>query len=75
MLNFLYHVLGIAGTGPYYGFWSGFGSDVTEFAIVGALLGLVKKHQCHKSWCWRFGHYKEDEIGTLKCRKHLNVKA
>jgi hypothetical protein len=23
--------------GPYYGFWSGFGSDLEEFAILGAI--------------------------------------
>lgn len=71
MGSWLYHVLGIAGSGSYYGFWSGFGSDITEFAIVSALFGLIKKHQCHQSWCWRFGHYKIDDLGTIKCRKHV----
>lgn len=23
--------------GPYYGFWSGFGSDIAEFGIIGAI--------------------------------------
>jgi hypothetical protein len=37
--------------GPYYGFWSGFGSDLEEFGILGALgatiYSLVKKFNCH----------------------------
>jgi hypothetical protein len=24
-------------SGPYYGFWSGFGSDLTEFGVIGVL--------------------------------------
>jgi hypothetical protein len=46
--------------GPYYGFWSGFGSDLEEFGILGAIATgiyqLVKKYNCHTgtwsaSWC------------------------
>jgi hypothetical protein len=72
MAHLLYHILGFAGTGSYYGFWSGFGSDISEFAVFLGIIGLIKKHQCHQAWCWRFGHYKEDEQGTVKCRKHLS---
>ena len=39
--------------GPYYGFFSGFGSDLTELALVGALIGLLRKHQCAVHRCWR----------------------
>lgn len=38
--------------GPYYGFWSGFGSDLAEFGILGAIgtgvYQLVKKYNCHE---------------------------
>jgi hypothetical protein len=38
--------------GPYYGFWSGFGSDLEEFGILGgigaALYQLIKKYNCHE---------------------------
>jgi hypothetical protein len=38
--------------GPYYGFWSGFGSDLAEFAIIGTIgtgvYQLVKKYNCHQ---------------------------
>jgi hypothetical protein len=45
--------------GPYYGFWSGFGSDLTEFGIIGVLATgiyqLVKRYNCHEPGCWRVG--------------------
>ena len=47
--------------GPYYGFWSGFGSDLEEFGILGAigaaLYQLVKKYNCHEPGCWRLGNH------------------
>src|SRR5690348_586787 len=47
--------------GPYYGFWSGFGSDLTEFGIIGAIstgvYQLVKKYNCHYPGCWRVGNH------------------
>jgi hypothetical protein len=27
-----------------YNFWSGFGSDITEFALVGTLIAIYKHH-------------------------------
>ena len=45
--------------GPYYGFWSGFGSDLEEFGILGAvgagIYSLVRKYNCHEPGCWRVG--------------------
>jgi hypothetical protein len=47
--------------GPYYGFWSGFGSDLAEFGILGAtataMYHLVKKWNCHEPGCWRIGNH------------------
>jgi len=46
-------------TGPYYGFWSGFGSDLAEFGVIGAIATgtyqLVKRYNCHEPGCWRVG--------------------
>jgi hypothetical protein len=57
----------------FYGFFSGFGSDIGEVTIVGGLLAIYKKHTCHQRWCWRFGHYDfTDEATGLTyrlCRK------
>lgn len=43
-MHWLLHVLGVDNVaGPWYGFWSGFGSDLGEAAlIVGAVLGVRK---------------------------------
>jgi hypothetical protein len=47
--------------GPYYGFWSGFGSDLEEFGILGAIAAgiysLVRKFNCHEPGCWRLGNH------------------
>ena len=66
--HWLYVHFGIAGSGPWYGFWSGVGSDIAEVTIFGGLLALVKKHQCHRPWCLRFGHYRSGML--MLCRKH-----
>jgi hypothetical protein len=38
--------------GLYYGFWSGFGSDLEEFGILGAIgaaiYSLFRKYNCHE---------------------------
>lgn len=53
---------------PYYAFWSGFGSDISELAIVGAVFGGYRKHNCHERHCWRIGRHTVD--GTPYCNKH-----
>jgi hypothetical protein len=50
--------------GPFYGFFSGFGSDLGEVTIVGGLLAIYKKHNCHTRWCWRFGHHDFTDTAT-----------
>lgn len=74
MAAWLYHFFGIAGTGPYYAFWSGLGSDIGELTIFAGMVALIRKHQCHERWCWRYGHYRADELGMMKCRKHMDKK-
>src|SRR5712692_2282358 len=60
--------------GPYYGFWSGFGSDIAEVTILGGLIAVYKKHNCHQRWCWRMGHHAlADPVTGLTynlCRRH-----
>jgi hypothetical protein len=45
--------------GQYYAFWSGFGSDLAEFGILGAagaaVYHLFKRWNCHEPGCWRIG--------------------
>jgi hypothetical protein len=60
--------------GPYYGFWSGFGSDLEEFGILGAvgaaIYQLVKKYNCHEPGCWRVGQYPAADGQFLLCYRH-----
>jgi hypothetical protein len=61
-------------TGPYYGFWSGFGSDLTEFGIIGAIATgvyqLVKKYNCHYPGCWRVGNHPAADGEFSLCYRH-----
>jgi hypothetical protein len=60
--------------GPYYGFWSGFGSDLAEFSILGAIATaayqLVKKYNCHEPGCWRVGTHPAAGGQFLLCYHH-----
>ena len=61
-------------TGPYYGFWSGFGSDLTEFGIIGAVATaayqLFKKYNCHHPGCWRVGNHQAAGGQFSLCYRH-----
>lgn len=69
-MNWLYHIFGINGTGPWYAFWSGTGSDIGEVTIIGGLLAMYKKHTCHEPRCWRLGHHPVEGTPYVACRKH-----
>lgn len=56
--------------GPYYGFWSGFGSDIGEVAIIGAVLAAYRKHNCHVTRCWRIAKHPVEGTPFCTCRKH-----
>ncbi|HWD97369.1 MAG TPA: hypothetical protein VG246_13190 [Acidimicrobiales bacterium] len=44
--------------GPYYGFWSGFGSDISELGSVLGLFVLYYRHNnCHTPGCRFIGHH------------------
>lgn len=57
-------------SGTWYGFWSGFGSDLGEFAIVGGLISLYRQRICHARWCWRRGRIEVEGTPYTTCRKH-----
>lgn len=55
-------------SGPYYGFWSGFGSDLGEIAILGGIVAFYRTHECHTSTChWPAHHTTAD--GYRLCKK------
>jgi hypothetical protein len=56
------------GVAHNYNFFSGAGSDITELAIVGGILGMYHKHNCHDPGCWRIGRHSVD--GTPWCNRH-----
>jgi hypothetical protein len=60
--------------GPYYGFWSGFGSDLTEFGIISVVTTgvyqLVRKYNCHEPGCWRVGTHPAANGQFLLCYRH-----
>jgi hypothetical protein len=61
-------------SGPYYGFWSGFGSDLGEATLIGAVsVGVytgVRKVNCHTRGCWRIGHHPLEGTPYHLCRHH-----
>jgi hypothetical protein len=61
-------------SGSYYAFWSGFGSDIAEFSLVGAAVTgvyqLNRKFNCHQRGCWRIGTHPAAGGQFLLCRHH-----
>lgn len=61
-------------SGPYYGFWSGFGSDIGEATLIGAVsVGVytgVRKVNCHTKGCWRIGHHLLEGTPYHLCKHH-----
>ena len=57
-------------SGPYYGFFSGFGSDLGEIAIVGGLISIYRRHNCHVHGCWRVGRHQVTGTSHVVCRRH-----
>jgi hypothetical protein len=52
----------------YYGFWSGFGSDLGEATLVGGIIMLFRQHNCHNKGCWHLGKHTTDD-GYKLCKK------
>jgi hypothetical protein len=70
-LHWLTHFLGADDAeGHWYNFWSGFGADLGQVALFGAVIGIYRKHNCHVHRCWRIG--KQPVIGTswMVCHHH-----
>lgn len=71
MIHWLLHLTGSDNPqGAIYGFWSGFGSDLMEFAILGT---IFHKFNCHAKGCWRIGLHHVEGTPYVVCRKHHPV--
>lgn len=78
--HWVYIHTGMGGTGVYYGFWSGFGSDLGEYVIVSSVFSGIWMHyqhiNCHnrEGWlpwgCWRLGKYSAAGGQYKLCHKH-----
>lgn len=68
-MHLILHWIGVdTEAGTPYAFWSGFGSDLGEVALLGAVLGAYRKHHCHEARCWRIGRHTVN--GTPWCNRH-----
>lgn len=54
----------------WYNFWSGLGSDISEFAILGGVFLAYKKINCHVEGCPKIGHFQVNKTPYKVCRKH-----
>ena len=71
MFHWLSRILGFDDlTGAWYGFWSGFGSDLGEFAIIGGLIQIVRHQNCHAKGCLRIGRHPVANTPFKTCVKH-----
>ncbi len=70
-MHWLAHILGLDDlSGPWYGWWSGAGSDLSEVAIIGGMASIVRRHNCHAHRCWRVGRLPIEGQPWTVCRKH-----
>jgi hypothetical protein len=56
-------------SGPYYGFWSGFGSDIGEATLVVGVWAAWRHHNCHVKGCARLGR-PVDGTPYVACPRH-----
>jgi hypothetical protein len=71
MITFWAHFFGLDnGSSIGYLFWSGIGSDISEIALIGAVITLYRKHQCHIGGCWRIARHPVEDTGVIVCAKH-----
>lgn len=78
MWHWLSHHLGMDnGSGGYYLWWSGAGSDLSEVALLGAAAGMLHQWNCHERGCWRVGRMvtvEENGHHFRRCRRHHEVR-
>jgi hypothetical protein len=70
MWHLILHLLGMDNaSGPAYLAWSGWASDLSELAIAGGLIGMVRARNCEVHRCWRLGRH-QTAAGHRVCRRH-----
>lgn len=61
-------------SGPYYGFFSGFGSDLGEATLATGLVTAYLHVNCHNKGCPRLGRHVTPK-GYRLCKKHVTMPA
>lgn len=71
MWQWFLHFTGSDNTsGLWYGFWSGFGSDLAEFGLLGVVYQWYRKHTCHVDKCKRLGLLPVHGTVYHTCHRH-----
>jgi hypothetical protein len=63
------HLFGTDG-GDLYDFYSGFAQAIGSITLLGGLIALGRKHNCHVKGCWRIGRQQIEGKNWLLCHKH-----
>lgn len=70
-MHWLSHWAGLDnGSGALYLFYSGIASFILSLSVVGGLIGLWRKHECHQDGCWRIGKHPAADGALVLCRRH-----
>lgn len=70
-VHWLSHVLGLDDvSGAWYAFWSGFGADLGEVAILTGLYSVYHRHRCHVHRCWRLARRHVEGTTLVTCQRH-----
>jgi hypothetical protein len=56
--------------GPYYAFWSGFGSCLGYLAIFSVGINLIRTHNCDVHGCFSFRSYPVEGTPYKTCKRH-----
>lgn len=57
-------------SGPWYGFFSGFGSDLGELTLIGGAYVLIRRHNCHVKGCKSIITHLDPTVHAPACRTH-----
>lgn len=70
-MSWLAHLFGLDDlSGPWYGFWSGIGSDIGEVVIIGAIIQWWRRSTCHVTGCHRLALHHVHGTPYITCRRH-----
>jgi hypothetical protein len=50
--------------------WGGFLSSLSELTLLGGLVAMYRKYNCHEPKCWRIGRHPVLGTAYTTCRRH-----